>query len=510
MKWDKQLNKNRLAAEQGAVRKDWGGKLPVALVYPNSYYIGMSNLGIQAIYRFFNNYPDCVCERVFLDSKDNALLLSVESLLPLTDFAVIAFSMSYELDYFNVPSILKAAGIPIYAKNRDATHPLIIAGGPCITANPMPLSPFFDCLCIGEAEAILPFMLPVLREGVSEDRPEFLKQMSQIPGIYVPGCSTKPVTRQWVQNLDDFPVHSTVLTRDTELGDMYLIEVERGCNWGCKFCLVSNCYKPMRFHSVASLLAQGKEGLQFRKKLGLLGPAVTDHPHIEEIVSKLSEMGAEISVSSLRIKPLVNSVLSDVIEGGARTVALAPEAGSQRLRDLIGKRINEDDILKAVEQVAAQGIRQLKLYFMIGLPTETDNDIHDIVTLVKKCREMMELHQPSSRLTLTVSAFIPKALTPFQREGMASLEVLNSRLALLKNSLPNKGFSVKNESVEWAEVQAVLSRGDAQLAAVLANMEKVSLAQWHKTMQNAGLDIDVYAHETWDNKQKLPWEIVHP
>ncbi len=508
MKWDKQVTKSRLAAEQGTVSKNWGGKLPIALVYPNSYFIGMSNLGIQTIYRLLNDYSDIVCERVFLEPGDDALPLSLESMLPLTDFAVIAFSISYELDYFNVKKILKAAGIPLYAKDRDATSPLLIAGGPCITANGMPLAPFYDALCTGEAEAIFPKMLPILKEGASEDRAEFLKQLAKLPGIYVPGYSKQPAIRQWVKNLDDFPVHSTVLTRDTELGDMYLIEVERGCNWGCKFCLVSNCFKPIRFHSVESLLEQGKTGLNYRNKLGLLGPAVTDHPQIEEIVSKLSGMGAEISVSSLRIKPLVTSVLSDVIEGGVRTVALAPEAGSQRLRDYIGKRINEDDILQAVEQVALQGIGQLKLYFMIGLPTETDDDILETVELVKKCRERMEMHGPSSRITLTVSAFIPKALTPFQRQGMAPLEILNRRLALLKNRLPKQGFSVKNESVEWAEVQAILSRGDEKLAQVIGGMEKTSMAQWKKSMKQASLDMNFYAHRQWDEHQKLPWETI--
>jgi len=508
MKWDKQTIKARLAAEQGVVRKDWGGKLPVALVYPNSYYIGMSNLGIQAIYCFLNNYPDVVCERVFMDPGDDSLPLSMESTVPLTDFAVIAFSVSYELDYFNIPRLLKAAGIPVFSVDRDATHPLIIAGGPCITANPLPVAPFFDCLCIGEAEALLPPLLPVLKEGVSEDRAEFLKQLTKLPGVYVPGHSKNPVTRQWVKNLDDFPVHATVLTRDTELGEMYLIEVERGCKWGCKFCLVSNCYKPMRFHSVDSLLAQGKAGLQYRKKLGLLGPSVTDHPQIEEIASGLTAMGAEISVSSLRIKPLVKTVLGEMVNGGARTVALAPEAGSQRLRDAIGKRIDEDDILKAAAQVALQGIGQLKLYFMLGLPTETDEDVNEIVELVQKCRAVMEKHQPSSRITLTVSAFIPKSQTAFAREAMAPLAVLNRRLAKLKTSLPRQGFSVKNESLEWSEVQAVLSRGDEKLAPVLAGMEKTSLAQWRKAMQDAGRDVDFYAHCQWGERQQLPWDII--
>jgi radical SAM superfamily enzyme YgiQ (UPF0313 family) len=218
MTWQtaKEIRK-RLAAEQGAITKDWGGKIPVALVYPNSYNIGMSNLGIQAIYRLLNDRTDAVCERVFWEPKDtpDVLPLAMESQRPLTDFAVVAFSLSYELDYFNVVPILKASGIPLYARDRDETHPLIIAGGPCITTNPMPLSPFFDCLCIGEAEAILPEMLPVFIDGVSENRAELRKNLSTLPGVFVPGYSNKPVIRQWVKDLDTFPVHSAVLTRDT-------------------------------------------------------------------------------------------------------------------------------------------------------------------------------------------------------------------------------------------------------------------------------------------------------
>ncbi len=502
--------KKRLAAEQGAIIKDWGGKLPVALVYPDSYHIGMSNLGIQAIYRLINDQTDAVCERVFREPKDSSdvLPLAMESQRPVTDFAIIAFSLSYELDYFNVAPILKASGIPLYAKERDETYPLLIAGGPCITTNPMPLSPFFDCLCIGEAEAILPEMLPILKAGASENRNELKKKLSLLPGVYVPGYSNKPVARQWAKDLDKFPVHSTVLTRDTELGNMYLIEVERGCNWGCQFCLVSNCYKPMRFRSLDSLLNQAEIGLKFRKRLGLMGPAVTDHPQIDELVAKLHDLGAEISVSSLRIKPLSPVILSEVIEGGTNTVALAPEVGSQRLRDSIGKRINEDDIFKAVEKVASQGIKQLKLYFMIGLPEETDADIEAIALLAIRCKDIFDKRQSWSRITLTIAPFVPKAGTPFQRKGMASLEVLKYRLSLLKSKLPAKGISVKNESLEWSEVQAVLSRGDERLAAVLANMETVSLARWQQTMQKSGLDINFLAHTKWDEKQKLPWDVI--
>jgi radical SAM superfamily enzyme YgiQ (UPF0313 family) len=239
-----------------------------------------------------------------------------------------------------------------------------------------------------------------------------------------------------------------------------------------------------------------------------MGPSVTDHPQIEELVGKLRDMGAELSVSSLRIKPLSPVVLGEVIEGGTNTVALAPEAGSQRLRDIIGKRINEDDILQAVEKVAAQGIKQLKLYFMIGLPEETDDDIDAIALLVTKCKDIFNKHQSWSRITLTIAPFVPKAGTPFQREGMAPLDTLKNRLSLLKSKLPSKGISVKNESLEWSEVQAVLSRGDERLAEVLADIERLSLAHWHEAMQKAGLDINSYTHEKWDEKRELPWNII--
>jgi len=497
----------RLSRETGTVYKDWGGKLPIALIYPNSYYIGMSNLGIQAIYRFINNYSNIVCERVFYEPYADEPL-AMESLRPLTDFAVLAFSVSYELDYFNVVRMLKASGIPLYAKDRDETHPLVIAGGPCITANPMPLSPFFDCLCIGEAEVILPAMLPLIEEGVSENRQELVEALSLVSGVYVPHYSTKPVSRQWPTNLDNFPVHSTVLTHDTELGDMYLIEVQRGCKWGCRFCLVSCAYKPLRFHSLDSLIEQAKAGLKLRKRLGLVGPAVTDHPQIEELVTGLHKMGAEISVSSLRIRPLLPMVLDEVIKGGTNTVALAPEAGSQRLRTYIHKGINEDDILKAVEKVAGQGVKQLKLYFMIGLPTETDEDIEEMARLVIQCKTILDNHLTGSRITLTIAPFVPKAGTPFQRQGMESMAILKHRLSMLKNQLPEKGVSVKNESLDWSEVQAVLSRGDAKLAEALAKIDKVSLAEWLRATKQAQLDIDFYAHAKWIAKQVLPWKVI--
>ncbi len=502
--------RRRLSREQGTISKDWGGRIPIALIYPNSYYIGMSNLGLHAIYRLLNSYSEVVCERAFWDNGDKRLpVQSLESQRPLSDFAILAFSISYELDYFNVVQILKASGIPLHAADRDERHPLVIAGGPCITANPLPLSPFFDCLCIGEAEAILPAMLPKLAEGITGRRDELLKALASLPGVYAPPCySGTPVVRQWASRLDDFPVTSTILTPDTELGNLYLIEVERGCNWGCRFCLTRSAFRPMRFRSIDEILAQAKLGLKYRKRLGLVGAAVPDHPQIEALLVKLRQMGAELSISSLRMKPLSRIVLREMAKGGARTIALAPEAGSQRLRQVIRKDISEDDILESMDKVAEQGIKQLKLYFMIGLPSETDEDIEAIINLTLKCKNILDRQQTGGRIALNIAPFVPKAGTPFQWLGMAPLPTLNHRLSLLKNKLPPKGVKIKAESPAWSEVQAVLARGDAKVAEVLANMEEVSLSGWRRAVAKYHLDIDYYAHQRWDTTQELPWAVI--
>ncbi|MCD6300050.1 MAG: radical SAM protein, partial [Dehalococcoidales bacterium] len=400
-------------------------------------------------------------------------------------------------------------GIPLYAADRDERHPLVIAGGPCIIANPIPLAPFFDCLCIGEAESILPTMLPVLAESINSRQDELLKALASLPGIYIPQYySGTPVVRQWLTSLDDFPTTSAILTPDTELGNLYLIEVERGCNWGCRFCLVNNAFSPMRFRSIDRLIEQAKLGLSYRKRVGLVGPAVTDHPQIEELLTRLRQTGAGLSISSLRIKPLTHQVLKKLAEGGIKTITLAPEAGSQRLRQVIKKGFSEDDILESINKVAEQDIKQLKLYFMIGLPSETDEDVEEIVNLVLKCKHILDKRRGGTRLALNIAPFVPKAGTPFQWLPMAPLPVLNRRLSLLKSNLAPKGIKLKCESPAWSQVQGILARGDIKLAEVLANMEEVSLSGWRKAAEKCRLDTDFYALQRWDTTQKLPWAIL--
>jgi len=513
MAWDEvKKARERLSVEQGSIIKDWGGKIPIALIYPNSYHVGMSNLGLHTIYCLLNSYRQVVCERAFWEREDankKQPPLSLESRRPLTDFAVLAFSISYELDYFNAVQILKASGIPLYAADRDERHPLVITGGPCVTANPMPLAPFFDCVGIGEAEVILPNMLPIISAGISNRRHDLLKTLATLAGIYVPQQqSGTPVARQWVKNLDDFPTHSVIITPDTELGNLYLIEVERGCNWGCRYCLTSTAFRPMRYRSLENLLSQARAGLKHRKRIGLVGPVVSDYPYIEELLVALRQMGAELSISSLRIRPLSPIIFGEMAKAGARTITLAPEAGCQRLRQLVKKGISEEDIFAAMEKAAGEKIKQLKLYFMIGLPSETEDDIEAIIDLTLRCKDILDRRQSGSRITLDVAPFVPKAGTPFQWLQMAQISTLNERLSLLKNKLMPKGIKVKTESPAWSEVEAVLARGNAEVYKVLANVEEVSLSGWRQAVKKCQLDTDYYAHQKWDTTEKLPWSVI--
>ncbi|MDY6916668.1 MAG: radical SAM protein [Chloroflexota bacterium] len=497
--------RGRLSRESGTVFKDWGGRIPIALVYPNTYHVGMSSLGFQTLYAILNAHDSIVCERFFWERRAGEPL-SLESQRPLSDFAVLAFSISYELDYFNVVAILKAAGLPLLAADRSDPHPLLLAGGPCITANPQPLAPFFDCFGIGEAEALLPSLLDVVEDGLHGTRDSLLRALASLPGIYVPLLhSTAAVTRQWMPSIDAFATTSAVLTPDTELGRMFLVEVTRGCRWGCRFCLAGYLFRPFRYRSLDNLLLQAEEGLRREKTIGLLGASPADHPQIDELASRLRRMGATISTSSLRIRPMSPVLLRESAESGARSIALAPEAGSQRLRSVINKGITDSDIIAAVDAAAHHPFKHLRLYFMIGLPTETDEDVEQAARLVLSLKECVDRRQPALRISLTVEPFVPKAGTPFQWLPMASAETLQHRLSLLRNSLRPKGIEASSESVNWMIVQGVLSKGDARLADVLAETNGRSLSSWRRAMERFSLESEYYVNRPIPLDERLPW-----
>ena len=510
MTWDKELQRI-LSTERGTIFKDWGGRVPVALIYPNSYYIGMSNLGFQTVYGLFNSYDDIVCERIFCEGERK----SIESGRPLGDFAALGFSISSELDYFNVVSILRSSGIPLFAADRNDSHPLVIGGGPCVTANPAPLSPVFDCFAIGEGEAIIPSMVKVFLEETQMNRANLLNKLCSISGVYVPLLNEgETIARQWVQNIDEFATTSVIVTPDTEFGDMYLLEIGRGCCWGCRFCLSGFLTRPPRFRSLDVLLSQAERGLHYGKRIGLLSASVSDHPDIDQLVTRLRRLGADISVSSLRIRPLSEVLLQKIAESGTATITLAPEAGSERLRRVINKGVSEQDIAEAVDMVGAQGFRNLKLYFMIGLPTETAEDIDELIKLVLNLKGRLDQMRSGTHIILTVEPFVPKAGTPFQRLPMAGVKTLRYRLARIRSSLEPKGVEIRAESISWSVVQAVLSRGDARLAkALIRTVEAIgvreksnkSLPAWRLALTELSIDSDRYINRKLPATERLPW-----
>jgi radical SAM superfamily enzyme YgiQ (UPF0313 family) len=524
-----------LASERGAIQKNWGGKLPVCLVYPNRYRAAMSNLGFQAVYARLNADPAIVCERAFLPGPDDlkeygktgTRLLSLESQRPLAEFAVIAFSVSFENDYLNIPAIFRLAGIPPIAAGRGDSHPLVMAGGAALFLNPEPVADLLDLACIGEAETILPGLVPLLLEGTARDR--LLQRAAALPGIYIPSCyridyenegikailaekgAPTRVKRVWAEEIDRLPVRSEIHTPDAEFSDMQLIEISRGCPRGCRFCAAGFIYRPYRQRSLEVLKREVDRGLAEHGKVGLVGAAVSDYREIGELCRHIMSRGGKVSVSSLRMDSLNDDLVAALKASGHKTVSLAPEGGSQRLRDLIRKDISREQILGACERLIEGGILNIRLYFIIGLPTETEADLEEMAGLVEDIRSRVAAAaREKGRLgevTLSVNPFIPKPFTPFQwcpMEDGRSLEAKINQLRQSVGRLPNCRMIA--ESPREAYLQALLSRGDRRLATLL--MEADRLGSWKKAVKAGGIDTDRLVHREIPMDETLPWDII--
>lgn len=510
MKTDvRQIARERLSRERGVTVKDWGGRIPVAFVYPNSYYIGMSNLALQTVYAMLNAYPELVCERAFYDQPGAGEhhpmpVVSLESQRPLGDFAVLAFTLSYEFDYFNMVQCLKSAGIPLYSHERDERHPLVIAGGACMLTNPAGVAPFLDAIVIGEAEAIVPDLVATWQDGLYGSRDDLLQDLASIPGIYVP---TRPpvfgaIERQYVHDLAGTEAYSTVLTADTELSDMTLIECARGCGRGCRFCIAGYVFRPPRYRPVDELMSVIEHSLEHTEKVGLLGAAVADHPDLSELATRAHAAGARISISSLRVDNLDPAVLAVLAAGGTKTVTVAPEAGSERMRQAINKGVDEEQILRGASMVGESGARRFKLYFMVGLPEEEDDDVYAMATLGTRIKERLDAAGNGTRLVMAVSPLVPKPWTAYQFEQQDDIATVKRRQGILKQHLA-PGIEFRSDSPWTARVDDVLSRADERLAPMLARMEDNSLGTYKRAIAEAGLDDGL----PWEG-ERPPWYIV--
>ena len=500
--------RQRLARERGYVRKDWGGRIPIALVYPNSYYIGMSNLGLQTVYSLFNAYPDFVCERAFCDPPPKGRdrprpIVSLESQRPLADFAVVAFTLSYEHDYFHVAQALRSAGIPLWAAQRDGRHPLVIAGGACMLTNPAPVAPFLDAAAVGEGEEIVPALAAALGGGLYGPREALLDELAAIPGVYVPQRPPRgPVERQWVEDIAATEAYSTILTPDTELSDMTLIECARGCGRGCRFCIAGYVFRPPRYRPLDDLLGVIGHALEHGERVGLLGAAVADHPELPALVAGADALGARVSLSSLRVDNLRPEVLRALARGGTKTVTVAPEAGSERLREAINKGVSEEQILRGAALVGEAGLARFKLYFMIGLPGEEDDDVHALADLGSRIKRRLDAAGNGTRLTLSVSPLVPKPWTAYQYETQQPPATIKARQAILRQRLA-PGIELRSDSPQTARIDDVLSRGDGRVAALLAGLPDPSPGSYRRAIREHGLD----GPRPWAGEAP-PWHVV--
>jgi radical SAM superfamily enzyme YgiQ (UPF0313 family) len=516
--------------EVGTIRKSWVGRIHIGLVFPQTYSLAMSNLGYQTVYRLFNRFEDVVCERFCMCHAPAKRLAALESGRPLADFDIAAFSVAFENDYPHVLGLLAQARIPLRAAERGAGHPLILVGGVAAMLNPEPLAPFADLVLIGEAEAILPSFLDCYREV--PDRQAFLKRAAHaVPGAYVPSCYTvasdhrgrittfepapgiAPVVKlARLPDLSRVETASAVLTPHTTFADTCLIEVSRGCPHGCRFCSAGFVYRPPRFRDSAFLEASIRRAAAQTTRIGLVGAAVSDFPELSALCRRVRDTGVRFSFSSLRADALDTELLDVLQANRTKTVTIAPEAGTQRLRDVINKGLTETDILEAAEMSVRAGIPNLRLYFMVGLPTETGDDIEAVVALCRRVKQVfLESSRPQRRIgTLTVSAnaFVPKPATPFQWAAMDSLAQLQVKTRTLRQGLkPLANVRFQMENLRGSQVQALLARGDRRMAGLLLQHHRLG-GNWSQTLKQTTLDLAAYTTRPRTLAEVLPWDFI--
>ncbi|MDQ3756174.1 MAG: radical SAM protein [Acidobacteriota bacterium] len=555
--------KRKLAGEEGYIVKR-GAALRVALCYPNVYAVGMANLGFHSVYEIFNNIADVACERAFLPDeaelreyeKTGTPLLSLETQMPVRDFDVVAFSISFETDYLNMARMLKLGGIPVWSRERTEHDPFVLMGGAASFLNPEPIADFTDVIGVGEGEILVPQFVDAIfeNEGTKEDLLRALARRGRgfyVPSLYEVAYRADGAIEAYTPKQPGVPVRvgravaaenpkegslrramrrgeveiaeklraqeifapSTVIWSPTaEMGERFLIEISRGCSQGCRFCWAGFNYWPPRVVPARDILAKAAAWRGKTDKIGLVSTAVCDHPEISELLRGLREMDYRISVSSLRLDQIEDELLDALVESKDQQIAVAPETGSDRLRKVINKNLTNDEIVDICGAVFDRGMLTIKLYLMVGLPTETDEDLEEMVRLVERIKDrMLEAGQRFGRAGKIIPAlngFVPKPNTPFQWEPICEERELKRRLKWVCKQLariPN--VEVRAMSARIAHEQALFSSGDRSIARVIEAMARLN-GDLPAALRETGVDPAFHTSRARSYEEFMPWEIV--